>query len=109
MWLPDPCIVKGLLGFSDPIPTLPFSFIVNLVLNVLLNAVWSLNSPYPPLPWLAPIILTTSLGCPLPSTFSNVSCPWPVAEAVPDLRFMSAEPLLTWTPVEVVVNRIVLS
>ena len=99
-------IWSTLSGESSPIPTLPSSVIVNLVLKVLLNAVWSLNSPYPPLPWLAPIILTTSLGCPLPSTFSNVSWPWPVAEAVEDLRFMSAEPFATWTPVEVVDNLI---
>ena len=29
MWLPEPCIVKVLLGFVTPIPTLPPSVTVN--------------------------------------------------------------------------------
>ena len=75
-----------------------------------LNAVCNLNSPYPPVePPVAPIILTTSLGCPLPSTFLNVIWPWPVAEAAPDLICKSAESEYIVAPIPDVANLITLS
>ena len=47
MWLPDPCIVKGLLGFVVPIPTLPSDEMRRLSDNAPVSGL-VLKSKWPP-------------------------------------------------------------